>query len=118
MKITPLTRIAGLFDRDTGKAPFDLPASWLSARAVLNQETPMNFCTDNDIIGGNSGSPVVDKEGRVSGLIFDGNIYSLGGDYGFDDSINRAVAVHSAALLESLDKVYGARRILDEIRPR
>lgn len=117
-KVAPVTTFAGLFDRDTGKTPFDLPASWLSARPILNLDTPMNFCTTNDIIGGNSGSPVVDKEGRVSGLIFDGNIYSLGGDYGFDETVNRAVAVHSSALLESLGKVYGARRILDELRPR
>lgn len=116
-KVAPLTRFAGLFDRDTGKVPFSLPESWLSARSGLNLETPMNFCTDNDIIGGNSGSPVIDKEGRVSGLIFDGNIYSLGGDYGFDESVNRAVAVHSAALLEALKKVYGAKRIVDEIMP-
>jgi V8-like Glu-specific endopeptidase len=78
----------------------------------------MNFCTTNDIIGGNSGSPVIDREGRVTGLIFDGNIQSLGGDYGFDESVNRAVAVHTAALTEALEKVYGAGRILDEILPR
>ena len=117
-QVNPITRIAGLFDRDTGKDPFNLPASWLSVKGSLNQDTPMNFCTTNDIIGGNSGSPVIDKEGRVSGLIFDGNIHSLGGDYGFDESVNRAVAVHSAAVLEALDKVYGAKRILDEIMPR
>ena len=116
-QVFPITRFAGLFDRDTGKAPFNLPGSWLAARPDLNPESPMNFCTTNDIIGGNSGSPVIDKEGRVSGLIFDGNIHSLGGDYGFDGSVNRAVAVHSSALLESLGKVYGARRILDEILP-
>ncbi|HEY3176877.1 MAG TPA: S46 family peptidase [Candidatus Polarisedimenticolia bacterium] len=115
--VAPLTRMAGLFDRATGKDPFALPESWLKARPSLDLNTPMNFSTTNDIIGGNSGSPVVDKEGRVSGLIFDGNIYSLGGDYGFVESVNRSVAVHSAALLEALDKVYGARRILDEIRP-
>ena len=116
--VTPLTRMAGLFDRATGQDPFALPASWLKARASLDLSTPMNFSTTNDIIGGNSGSPVVDREGRVSGLIFDGNIYSLGGDYSFDSSVNRAVAVHSAALLEALDKVYRATRIVDEIRPK
>ena len=116
--VTPLTRMAGLFDRATGQDPFALPASWLKARASLDLSTPMNFSTTNDIIGGNSGSPVVDREGRVSGLIFDGNIYSLGGDYSFDGSVNRAVAVHSAALLEALDKVYRATRIVDEIRPK
>ncbi len=116
--VTPVTRIAGLFDRATGQDPFVLPESWLKARASIDPNTPMNLSTTNDIIGGNSGSPVVDREGRVSGLIFDGNIYSLGGDYGFNGSVNRAVAVHSAALLEALDKVYHANRILDEIRPK
>jgi peptidase S46-like protein len=115
--VAPLTRISGLFDRETGKEPFDLPASWRSARRSLPGDTPMNFCTTNDIIGGNSGSPVLDREGSVVGLIFDGNIQSLGGDYWFDASVNRAVAVHSAALVEALRRVYGARRILDEILP-
>ena len=115
--VTPLTRMTGLFDRATGQDPFVLPESWLKARGSLDLSTPMNFSTTNDIIGGNSGSPVVDREGRVSGLIFDGNIYSLGGDYGYDGLINRAVAVHSAALLEALDKVYHATRIVNEIRP-
>ncbi len=78
-------------------------------------DTPMNFCTDNDIIGGNSGSPVLDREGRVVGLIFDGNIQSLGGEYWFDESVNRAVAVHSVVLMKALDGVYHADRIRDEI---
>ena len=116
--VSPITNIAGLFDRETGNDPFALPASWTRARAALDLSTPMNFTTDNDIIGGNSGSPVIDMQARIIGLVFDGNIYSLGGDYGFDASVNRAVAVHSAALLEALDKVYGARRLLGEIRPQ
>lgn len=113
--VAPLTTLAGLFDRSTGREPFLLPATWLSARGSLAMDTPMNFCTDNDIIGGNSGSPVLDREGRVTGLIFDGNIQSLGGDYWFDESVNRAVAVHSAVLMKALDKVYTAGRIRDEI---
>jgi hypothetical protein len=116
--VTPVTRVAGLFDRATGEDPFILPESWVKARGGLDMNTPMNIATTNDIIGGNSGSPVVDREGRVSGLIFDGNIYSLGGDYGYDGSVNRAVAVHSAALLAALDKVYHATRIVGEIKPK
>jgi hypothetical protein len=116
-QVAPLTTMAGLFERATGRDPFLLPARWLEARAALDLDTPMNFTTTNDIIGGNSGSPVIDKEGRVTGLIFDGNIYSLGGDYGFDETVNRAVAVHSSALLVALEKVYRARRIIDEIQP-
>ena len=115
--VAPVTTLRGAFDRHTGKEPFALPASWLAARDRLDLDTPMDFCTTNDIIGGNSGSPVIDREARIVGLIFDGNIHSLGGDYGFDDSVNRAVAVHSAALLSALDKIYDARRLLQEIAP-
>ncbi len=113
--VAPFTTLAGLFDRNTGREPFLLPASWLSARESLAMDTPMNFCTDNDIIGGNSGSPVLDREGRVTGLIFDGNLQSLGGDYWFEESVNRAVAVHSAVLMKALDSVYHAGRIRNEI---
>ena len=77
---------------------------------------PFNFVTSNDIIGGNSGSPMVNAKGEVVGLVFDGNIQSLGGDYGFDETVNRTVAVHSAALLEAMEKVYGASRLVTEIK--
>jgi V8-like Glu-specific endopeptidase len=78
-------------------------------------KTPMNFASTCDIIGGNSGSPVVNKKGQVVGLIFDGNIQSLGGDYWFDESVNRAVAVASPIILEALQKVYKADRLLKEL---
>ncbi|MBL8955158.1 MAG: S46 family peptidase [Myxococcaceae bacterium] len=110
------TTIAGAFDRHTGAEPFALPKSWLDAKGKLAGETPFNMVTTNDIIGGNSGSPVVSKDGEVIGLIFDGNLASLGGNYGFDEAQNRAVAVHSAAIVEALDKVYGAKRIVDELK--
>ncbi len=113
--VEPYTNIGGLFDRATGAPPFDLPKSWLSARSQLNLETPMNLCTTNDIIGGNSGSPLINKEGEIVGLIFDGNIYSIGGDYGYDAAKNRSVAVDSRALLTGLSKVYHLTRIVDEI---
>ena len=115
--IKPLTTMGGAFERATGRDPFALPASWLAAKSKLNLATPFNMATTNDIIGGNSGSPVVDKDGQVVGLIFDGNIQSLGGDYGYDAKQNRAVAVTSQALLEALDKIYGADRIVKELRP-
>lgn len=116
-EVKPLTTMAGAFERHTGADPFALPKTWLSAKSKLNLETPFNLATTNDIIGGNSGSPMVNKNGEVVGLIFDGNIQSLGGEYGFDESVNRAVAVHSAALIEALDKIYGAKRIVEELRP-
>lgn len=116
-EVKPLTTMAGAFERNTGSDPFALPKTWLAAKSKLNLETPFNLATTNDIIGGNSGSPMVNQKGEVVGLVFDGNIQSLGGDYGFDESVNRTVAVHSAALIEALDKVYGARRIVDELKP-
>ncbi|MDQ6684726.1 MAG: S46 family peptidase [Pseudomonadota bacterium] len=114
-RVAPFTTFAGLYARHTGAEPFALPPSWLAAQSRLRLDTPMNFVTSNDIIGGNSGSPVINRRGEVVGLVFDGNIQSLGGDYGFDETVNRTVAVHSAALLEALDKVYGARRLVQEI---
>jgi Peptidase S46 len=114
--VPPLTTMLGAFDRNTGKPPFDLPASWLSARDKLDLGTPLDFCTTNDIIGGNSGSPVIDRNADVVGLIFDGNIHSLGGDFGYDPELNRAVAVDSAGILEALSKIYGAQRVVDELR--
>ena len=113
--VPPFTTLGGTYDRATGSDPFKLAPSWLEAKARLNLQTPFNFVTTNDIIGGNSGSPVINKDGQLVGLIFDGNIQSLGGNYGFDENLNRAVAVDSRALLEALDKIYHARRVLDEL---
>jgi hypothetical protein len=115
-EIKPFTNFAGAFERHTGKPPFELPSSWLAAKGKLDLGMPFNFCTTNDIIGGNSGSPVVDREGRVVGLVFDGNIQSLGGDYGYDISQNRAVALSSQAILQALDRIYGATRVSRELR--
>ena len=114
--VTPFTSFAGAFDRATGADPFQLPDSWIKDKTRLNLATPFDVVTTNDIIGGNSGSPLVNRKGEVAGLIFDGNIHSLGGDYGYDPSLNRAVAVDSAALLEAMDKVYGATRIVKELK--
>jgi len=114
--IDPITRISGLFERATGAPPYQLPASWIAAKPVLNMGQPMNFATTNDIIGGNSGSPVINKAGEIVGLIFDGNIQSLGGDFGFDPAVNRAVAVNVGALREALTKVYHADRIAAELK--
>jgi len=116
-RVTPFTTFAGAFERNTGKDPFALPASWLAARPRLDLATPLNFVTTNDIIGGNSGSPVVNARAEVVGLIFDGNLPSLAGDYGFDERVNRAVAVDSRALVEALSRIYGADRIVRELVP-
>jgi hypothetical protein len=113
--IVPYTTIGGLFNRATGAPPYQLPKSWINAKASLNLSLPVNLSTTNDIIGGNSGSPLIDKDASIVGLIFDGNIFSLGGDYGYDGAKNRAVAVDSRALLEGLKKVYHLDRVADEI---
>ncbi len=114
-EIAPITTLGGAFQRATDAPPFRLPARWLAAKPDLNLEQPFNFVTTNDIIGGNSGSPVIDKAGEVVGLIFDGNIQSLGGAYGYDGSVNRAVAVSVGALKESLVKIYHADRLAREL---
>lgn len=114
--VKPITNFGGAFERATGRAPFDLPDTWTASKSKLNLATPFNFVSTNDIIGGNSGSPVVNKKAEIVGLVFDGNLESLGGDYGFDETVNRTVAVHSEALVYALDKIYGATRIVKELR--
>jgi hypothetical protein len=114
--VVPFTRFAGAYARATGTDPFRLPATWLKARPRLDLDTPLDFVTTNDIIGGNSGSPVVDREGCIVGLVFDGNIHSLGGDYGYDPVENRTVAVHASALLEALGGIYDAQRLVAELK--
>ncbi|HET9159773.1 MAG TPA: S46 family peptidase, partial [Caulobacteraceae bacterium] len=84
----------------------------------LDKSVVFDFVSDNDIIGGNSGSPVVDAEGRVVGAAFDGNIHSLGGDYGFDPRLNRMVTVSTAAITEALEKVYGQHALVAELTGR
>jgi hypothetical protein len=113
--VPPFTDLAGLYRRATGAAPFKLPDRWLAAKSSLDLSTPMNFVTDNDIIGGNSGSPVISRDGHVVGLIFDGNIHALGGDFTFDERTNRAVAVDTAAIAHALDRVYHRPALVNEL---
>ena len=113
--VQPYTAIGGLYERATGAPPYNLPESWLTAKGLINPTAPMNFCTTNDTTGGNSGSPVIDKNANIVGLLFDGNIFSLGGDYGYDAAKNRSIAVDSRVLLEGMRKVYHLNRIVDEI---
>ncbi|MBL7542536.1 MAG: S46 family peptidase [Bdellovibrionaceae bacterium] len=113
--IKPFTNIAGAFNRHTGSEPFTLPKTWLNAKSKLDLNTKFNFVSTNDIIGGNSGSPVINQKSEIVGLIFDGNIQSLGGDFGFDARVNRAVSVDSSVIVETLNKIYGAGRIVNEL---
>ncbi|NLG76267.1 MAG: S46 family peptidase, partial [Xanthomonadaceae bacterium] len=114
--VEPFTTLARLYERATGRAPFELPQVWLDARDRLDMTTPFNYVTTNDIVGGNSGSPLIDAEGRLVGLAFDGNIHSLSGSYWYDAALNRAVAVHPAIIITALEQVYEAKSIAKEIR--
>jgi len=112
------TAMAGAFVRAAdhhNQAPFNLPESWLSKKSAIHGSTPFDFVSTDDIIGGNSGSPVVNRAGEFVGIIFDGNLQSLPWDYQFDDREGRAVAVDSAAIVEALQKVYGATDVLSEL---
>ncbi len=113
--VPAFTRFSGLYDRATGSDPFKLDQAWLDAKPHLDLDTPFDFASTNDIIGGNSGSPVIDARGHAVGLIFDGNIHSLGGDFTFDPTLNRAVSVDTAALLAALKTVYRNQGLADEL---
>jgi hypothetical protein len=114
----PFTTFYGLYDRAasfSNKAPFDLTPKEAAGRDRVDLSTPLDFVSTGDIIGGNSGSPVVNREGELVGLIFDGNIESLAGDFVYEGEKNRAVAVHSAGMIEGLRKLYGAGALADEL---
>ncbi len=116
--VPAMTTLAGLYQRSAemhNRVPFDLPEIWQQRKATLDLNTPMNFVSTADIIGGNSGSPVINRAGEFVGIIFDGNLASLSGDYAYSDKQSRAVSVHSAAILEALNKVYDAKPIADEL---
>ena len=117
-KVLPFTDIGGAYQRHTGAFPFALPDSWLKSKRSLNLKQRFNFVTTNDIIGGNSGSPVINRKAEIVGLVFDGNIHSLGGAYHYDGTLNRAVSVHSGAILETMRKVYGAEALANELTAR
>jgi hypothetical protein len=117
--VKPFTVFSGLYARAAShgnKFPFEIPQSWMEKKSSLNLNTPFNLVSTNDIIGGNSGSPVINRNAELVGLIFDGNIQSLVGDYIYDESQNRAVSVDSRAMMEALSKVYGASALVEELK--
>ena len=113
--VEPFTHLGRVFERATGASPFKIPASWMKAKDHLDMATPFCISTNNDIVGGNSGSPLINADGKIVGLMFDGNIHSIAGHYWFDATNNRAIAVHPAIIREALDKVYGAKSLLTEL---
>jgi Peptidase S46 len=112
------TTFYGLYDRVHSfgnKDPFNTPQRFLDRVSKLDLTTPLNFVTTNDIIGGNSGSPLVNRNGEFVGIAFDGNIESLVGNFIYDDTANRTVAVHAAGIMEAMRKLYDAGALADEI---
>ena len=119
--VAPFTTYYGLLDRSVshgGKAPWDLTPKWAEKKGALKLETPLDFVSTNDIIGGNSGSPVVDRKGEFAGIVFDGNIESLAWDVAYSDTKGRAVAVDIRGILEALRVMYDAGPLADEIEGR
>lgn len=116
--VRPWTELSRAFERATGEPPFRIPPRWMAAKDQLDMTTPANFTTNNDIVGGNSGSPMLNAAGEIVGLAFDGNIHSISGSYWFDDRMNRSIGVHPAYIRTALEKVYGAKDLLAEIDRR
>lgn len=118
-EIPAFTTLGGLYQRAEEmkqRPPYDLPTIWQKRKSRLHLDLPFNFVSTCDIIGGNSGSPVVNRAGEFVGIIFDGNLPSLVWDYAYSDVQGRAVSVHSSSILEALERVYGAKGLATEIR--
>ncbi len=113
--VMPFTDFKGLYGRATGQAPFVLAKHFAAAEGRFDESTVFDYTTTNDITGGNSGSPVVNTRGEVIGAAFDGNIYSIGGDYAYDPALNRTIVVSTAAVTVALDKVYNDQPLLKEL---
>jgi hypothetical protein len=117
-RVSPFTTLGGLYDRATqfkSEFPYNLPQRWLDKKSAVDLKTPFNFVSTDDIIGGNSGSPTINRNAELVGLIFDGNIQSLVGNFIYDESVNRAISVDVRAMREVLRKVFNANEIADEL---
>ncbi|MGE5361348.1 MAG: S46 family peptidase [Bacteroidales bacterium] len=113
--VEPMTRVAGLWERATGADPYVVAPKLAAAREKLDPNTVFTVSTTNDIIGGNSGSPLIDAQGRIIGAVFDGNLHSNGGAYGYDGRLNRTVAVAAAMVQEAMLKVYNQPQLVKEL---
>ena len=116
--VPPKTTFAGLYERAAEqeyRPPFDLPKTWLDRKSRVDPKTPLNFVSTADIIGGNSGSPVINRQGELVGIIFDGNLQSLVLDFSYTDEQARAVSVDSRGIIEALQNVYQAKVLAKEL---
>ena len=116
--IAPTTNLGGLFAKGEShewQPPYSLPERWKEKRDFLNETVPYNFISTHDIIGGNSGSPVINAQGEIVGLVFDGNVHSMNWCFDFDETRGRAVSVHSSAILHTLEKIYHASSLVNEL---
>lgn len=114
--IAPFTEFGGLYEKATGEDPYILPQSYLSRRGKIDAKTPYNLVSTNDITGGNSGSPLVNRRAEVVGIVFDGNIQSLSNSFLYSETQARAVSVDSRGIMEAIDKVYRASRVVEELK--
>ena len=116
--VPPFTYMSGLYERATGAEPFNAAQAFIDNQSRVNMDTVYDFTSTNDIIGGNSGSPVINAAGEVIGAAFDGNIHSLGGSFGYDGTLNRTVSVSTAAITEALRNIYPSPHLLEELGVR
>lgn len=122
--VPPFTTLGGLYEMtsrkgsEAGNGAWSLPGLWREKKNLLDPRTPLNFCHTVDICGGSSGSPVINRQGELVGVVFDGNFQSLPGRFYYDEKVNRAVSVDIRAMVEAMLKVYDARHIMDEVLPR
>lgn len=114
-EVPPFTYASGLWTRATGAYPFNLAPSWIGKQSAIPGNTQFNFSSTNDVVGGSSGSPVLNASGRIIGLAFDGNIHSTGGSFGYDPVLNRTVSLSSQMIVASLRNIYGADKLADEL---
>src|SRR6184192_101072 len=117
-RVTPFTMLRGLYDRAANfkyQFPYNLPPRWMEKKSAIDPSTPFNFVSTDDIIGGNSGSPTINKNAELVGLIFDGNIQSLVGNFIYDESVNRAISVDSRGMLEVMRKMFDANELVNEL---
>ena len=118
-RVPALTTYAGLFaraDQHGRQEPFNLPERWVAKQAAVGPDVPFNFVSTTDSVGGNSGSPVVNRAGEFVGILFDGNLHGLARTYAYEDKLGRSISVHSAGIMEALEKVYAADALVAELR--